>query len=206
MINRHKVFISYYHKDDQLYKDVIIENWNKIYNLFDDYSVNDGDIDDTYLTDDEIRVKIRDEYINDATVLILLCGCNTKHRKFIDWELHAAMYDTEKNPKMGILVVNLPSCRNNIRAVEDREKEIVAPNNTKWTSFTKRSEYESAYPDLPSRLIDSLVTKHSDITFVNWNTISNKPLLLQELVDFAYIRRKTIEYDLSAPLRRKNSN
>lgn len=102
-------------------------------------------------------------------------------------------------------MVNLPSCRNNIRAVEDREKEIVAPN-TNWTTFTKRSEYESAYPDLPSRLIDSLVKKHSDITFVNWNTISNNHFLLQELVDFAYMRRKTIEYDLSAPLRRKNSN
>lgn len=204
MINRHKVFISYYHDDDQFYKNEIAK-WNEIYNLFDDYSVNDGDIDDTYLTDEEIRVKIRDEYIKDATVLVLLCGCNTKHRKYIDWELHAAMYDTEKNPKMGILVVNLPSCRNNIRAVEDREKEIVAPN-TNWTTFTKRSEYESAYPDLPSRLIDSLVKKHSDITFVNWNTISNNHFLLQELVDFAYMRRKTIEYDLSAPLRRKNSN
>jgi hypothetical protein len=204
MINRHKVFISYYHADDQFYKNEIAK-WNEIYNLFDDYSVNDGDIDDTYLTDEAIRVKIRDEYIKDATVLVLLCGSNTKYRKYIDWELHAAMYDTEKNPKMGILVVNLPSCRNNIRAVEDREKEIVAPN-AKWTTFTKRSEYESAYPDLPSRLIASLVTKHSDITFVNWNTISNNPFLLQELVDFAYMRRKTIEYDLSAPLRRKNSN
>lgn len=204
MINRHKVFISYYHDDDQFYKNEIAK-WNEIYNLFDDYSVNDGDIDDTYLTDEAIRVKIRDEYIKDATVLVLLCGCNTKYRKYIDWELHAAMYDTEKNPKMGILVVNLPSCRNNIRAVEDREKEIVAPNTT-WTSFTKRSEYETAYPDLPSRLIDSLATKHSDITFVNWNTISNNHFMLQELVDFAYKRRKTIEYDLSAPLRRKNSN
>ena len=204
MINRHKVFISYYHDDDQFYKNEI-EKWNEIHNLFDDYSVNEGDIDDTYLTDEAIRVKIRDEYIKDATVLILLCGRNTKYRKYIDWELHAAMYDTEKNPKMGILVINLPSCRNNIRAVEDREKEIVAPNTT-WTSFNKRSEYESAYPDLPSRIIDSLVTKHSDITFVNWNTISSNHFLLQELVDFAYKRRKTIEYDLSAPLRRKNSN
>ena len=204
MINRHKVFISYYHNDDQFYKNEIV-TWNEIYNLFDDYSVNDGDIDDTYLTDEAIRVKIRDEYIKDATVLVLLCGSNTKYRKYIDWELHAAMYDTEKNPKMGILVVNLPSCRNSIRAVEDREKEIVAPN-TKWTTFTKRSEYESAYPDLPSRLIDSLVTKHSDITFVNWNTISSDHFLLKELIDFAYMRRKTIEYDLSAPLRRKNSN
>ena len=204
MLNRHKVFISYYHDDDQLYKNEI-ERWNKIYHLFEDYSVNDGDIDDTYLTDEAIRVKIRDNYIKDATVLILLCGRNTKYRKFIDWELHAAMYDTEKNPKMGILVVNLPFCRNNVRAAERREKEIVSSNTT-WTSYTKRSEYENAYPDLPSRLIDSFVSKCSNITLVNWDTIVKDHYALQELVDFAYKRRKTIEYDISSPLRRKNSN
>lgn len=204
MANKHKVFISYYHDDDQYYKDKI-ESWNDIYDLFVDFSVNDGDIDDTNMSDETIRVKIRDEYIKDSTVLVLLCGPNTKHRKFIDWELHAAMYDTEKNPKMGILVVNLPLCKNNIRAVEDREKEIVAPYTT-WTSFSTRAEYEKSYPDIPSRIIDSLVTKHSDITFVNWDTISENPYLLQELVDFAYKRRKSVEYDLSSPLRRKNTN
>ncbi|MBP5551264.1 MAG: TIR domain-containing protein [Bacilli bacterium] len=204
MIDRHKVFISYYHHDDQYYKDEI-ESWNDIYHLFVDFSVNDGDIDDANMSDEAIRMKIRDEYIKDSTVLILLCGPNTKHRKFIDWELHAAMYNTEKNPKMGILVVNLPLSKNNIRAVEDREKQIVAPYTT-WTSFKTRTEYEESYPDIPSRIIDSLVTKNSDITFVNWDTISKKPYLLQELVDFAYKRRKTVEYDLSAPLRRKNTN
>ena len=106
---------------------------------------------------------------------------------------------------MGILVVNLPLSKNNIRAVEDREKQIVAPYTT-WTSFNTRAEYEKYYPDIPSRIIDSLVTKHSDITFVNWDTISKNPYLLQELVDFAFKRRKIVEYDLSAPLRRKNTN
>jgi hypothetical protein len=28
--------------------------------------------------------------------------------KFIDWEVHASMYDSEKNPKMGIVCINLP--------------------------------------------------------------------------------------------------
>lgn len=203
-IDKHKVFISYYHYDDQEYKEEI-ETWNETYDLFVDLSVNDGEIDDTNMSDEQIRVKIRDEYIKDATVLVLLCGPNTKYRKFIDWELHAAMYNTDKNPKMGILVVNLPKSQNNVRAVKDREKQIVAPGAT-WTSFETRAEYEQYYPDIPSRIIDSLVNKRSEITFVDWNTISNNPYLLQELVDFAYKRRKSVEYDLSASLRRKNSN
>lgn len=83
-IPRHKVFISYYHNDDQAYKDYLINM--KEYNpqtkqyqsIFDDYSVHENEIDDTGLTSEQIRRIIRDEYIKDATVLILLCGQNTK--------------------------------------------------------------------------------------------------------------------------------
>lgn len=56
---KHKVFISYYHHDDQFYKDSII-TWNKSWDLFEDWSVNDGDIDDTNMSDEQIRQKIRE--------------------------------------------------------------------------------------------------------------------------------------------------
>lgn len=203
-MDKHKVFISYYHYDDQNYKDLICDYWNANGELFDDYSVNDGDIDDTNKSDETIRREIRDKYIADATVLVLLCGANTKKRKYIDWELHAAMYDTEKNPKMGILVVNLPSSGNNVRAVTDREKNIVSPFSS-WTTFTTREQFEAHYPSAPSRIIDSLCNAQSDITFVNWDTISRNHMLLKELIDYAFIRRNDIKYDTSAPLRRKNS-
>ncbi|MBQ6921224.1 MAG: TIR domain-containing protein [Bacilli bacterium] len=202
-MERHKVFISYYHKD-QSYKDLICDVWNSNQELFDDYSVGFGDIDDTNKSDETIRKIIRDEYIADATVLLLLCGPETKTRKYIDWELHAAMYNTENNPKMGIVVINLPNSRNGVRAPTDREKEIVAPNSN-WTSFDTRKEFEERYPSAPSRIIDSLYKCHSDITFVDWSTINNNHLLLKELIDYAFKRKDEIEYDTSATLRRKNS-
>lgn len=68
-IPRHKVFISYYHKDDQQYKDYLInmQEWNsqtwQLQSIFDDYSVRENDIDDTGLTSERIRCIIRDEYI-----------------------------------------------------------------------------------------------------------------------------------------------
>ncbi len=203
-IQKHKVFISYYSQDDQMYKNRLL-TWNLYGDLFEDWSVGNGDIDDTNLSDESVRKIIRDEYIKDATVLVLLCGKNTKHRKFVDWELHAAMYDTEKNPKMGIVVINLPSSRNLVRAIEPREKEIVFPDG-EWTTLTSRKEFTEYYPDLPQRILDSVVNKGSEITFVNWDTIASKPYYLRELVDFAFRRRKTMEYDLSQPLRRHNSN
>ncbi|MCQ2211552.1 MAG: TIR domain-containing protein [Paludibacteraceae bacterium] len=208
-IDRHKVFVSYYHQDDQFYKNVLVqmqyfneEKW-KYELVFDDYSVGEGDIDDSKITDERIRVIIRDEYIKDATVLVLLCGKNSKYRKHIDWEIHAAMFDTEKNPKMGILVVNLPGVNNYIRASDEEEKNIIATGGN-WVHLRSRQEFEKAYPYMPERIIDNFMAGQG-ITVVNWDTISNNPKKLLALIDKAFIRKNENVYDHSRPLKRRNS-
>ncbi|MCI9654242.1 MAG: TIR domain-containing protein [Acholeplasmatales bacterium] len=206
-IARHKVFISYYHADDQYYKNYLInlkeyDGYNR-QSIFEDYSVHENEIDDTGLTSEQIRRIIRDDYIKEATVLILLCGCNTKKRKHIDWEIHAAMYNSEYNPKMGILVINLPSTNQYIRAGEDKEKPLIS-NGTNWVHLDTRQEYENAYPYMPSRIIDNFI-KGVPITVVDWSTIENDSSKLKTLIHYAYERRKTNQYDHSAPLRRNNS-
>lgn len=209
-IPRHKVFISYYHKDDQFYKNYLINMREYDYSksdfvsIFDNYSVNQDEIDDTGLSAERIRCIIRDQYIKDATVLILLCGKNTKTRKYIDWEIHAAMFDTQLNPKMGILVINLPTISQSIRAGENVEKKLIAPSGAHWTSYSTRKEYEEHYPYMPSRIIDNF-EKGVPITVVDWGTIQNDPQKLKQLIDIAFKRRKTNQYDHSSPLRRNNS-
>lgn len=202
IISKHKVFISYYHKEDQNYKNELLR-LNSIYDIFDDNSVHENDIDDTGLTSERIRQIIRDDYIQDATVLILLCGQNSKKRKHIDWEIHAAMFDTVDNPKMGILVINLPTSNNVCRAGENEDKILVNPNGN-WVSLSDRNEYEKSYPDMPSRIIDNFV-KGVPISVVDWNRISSNIYILKELINNAFDRRKTNEYDHSAPLRRQNT-
>lgn len=210
LIDRHKVFISYCHKDEQSYKDQLIRmtryNYEKgiVESIFDDYSVGDGDIDDTNMTDEQIRVEIRDKYIKNATVMILLCGQHTKERKHIDWEIHAAMYHSDANPQMGIIVINMPSIKQSIRAMDDEEKRILAPFAFDWTHFNTREEYEKAYPYMPSRIIDNLV-REIPITIVDWNVIKNDPKALMLLIDKAFKRKDTFTYDHSAPLRERNS-
>ena len=208
-IPRHKVFISYYHKDDQAYKDFLInmQEYNshslQYQSIFDDYSVHENEIDDTGLTSEQIRCAIRDEYIKDATVLILLCGQNTKKRKHVDWEIHAAMYDSDKNHQMGILVINLPTICQSVRASSDDEKLLLSDNDD-WFSLKTRQEFEEYYPYMPDRIIDNFV-QEVPISVVEWSRIQNNSQTLKQLIDNAYNRRSTITYDHSAPLRRQNS-
>lgn len=208
-IDRHKVFVSYYHHDDQYYKDTLVGmkyfnfEKNAYENVFEDYSVRDGDIDDTFMSDEQVRVKIRDEYIKDATVLVLLCGRNTKHRKYVDWEIHAAMFDTEKNPKMGILVINLPGSNDTIRASDEEEKRIIS-NCGGWFNLETRQDYEKRFPYMPERIIDNFVADQK-ITVVDWSKIENNPEALMLLIDKAFKRKNSNNYDRSKPLRRRNS-
>ena len=64
-MKKHIVFISSYHKDDQCYKDKLLE-LNKEYNIFDNYSVPENDIDDNGKTRESIRKIVRDKYIKEA--------------------------------------------------------------------------------------------------------------------------------------------
>lgn len=208
-IARHRVFISYYHHDDQRYKDYLIkmQEFNietmQMQSIFEDFSVHENEIDDTGLSSEQIRCIICDEYIKDATVLILLCGENTKKRKHIDWELHAAMYDSPANRQMGIIVINLPTIKQGIRASSEEEKPLLSDFG-QWYSIDNRAEFEAQYPYMPSRIIDNFV-KEVPITVVEWSRIENHPTILKQLIDNAFNRRFDFTYDHSSPLRRQNS-
>jgi hypothetical protein len=212
MINipRHKVFISYYHEDDQDYKDALIQmrafdySRGQHVSIFDDYSVHEDEIDDTYMTDEEIRCEIRDGYIKHATVLVLLCGANTSKRKHIDWEIHAAMYDSEANPQMGILVINVDGDNGQIACGSEEEK-IIAPN-IGWVPLNKDiASLRRNYPNLPDRIIENIARDNVSITVANWNSIGDNPEKIKVLIDTAYNRRKSNCCDHSTPLRGRNS-
>ena len=103
-IPRHRVFISY-HDADREYKDRFVRNMG---DSIIDESVQVDDIDDTNLQVETIRQNIRDDYIADATVTIVLVGPCTWQRKHVDWEIGASLRDTKKNSRCGLLGILLP--------------------------------------------------------------------------------------------------
>ena len=104
---KHKVFICYHHENDQGYKEALLR-LNYAYDIFIDGSVDVGDIDER-MDDAAIREKIRDDYLRDSTVTIVLVGTETKKRKHVDWEIYSSMYDGKVNKRSGVLVISLPS-------------------------------------------------------------------------------------------------
>ncbi len=176
---------------------------NLRYSLFINKSVDTGDMSDE-LSDNQIREKIRDEYLQDSTVTIVLVGEETKERKHIDWELYSSMYNGRVNKKSGILVINLPSINcSQITASHSKEKSTVYPEYSRWTSFSKY-EYEKAYPYMPDRIIDNLVKKDVKISVTNWDKIQD-PNVLKFLIQTTFEDRLSCNYDLSRPMRRRNS-
>ena len=77
-----------------------------------DRSVDTGNIDDTGLKTATVRQKIRDEYIRDATVTIVLIGPRTWQRKHVDWEIGSSIRKTKNNPRCGLLGIILPNHSN----------------------------------------------------------------------------------------------
>ena len=197
----HKVFISYYHKDDQWYKDELVK-FGTTNSIFIDASVDTGDIPDD-LPDERIREIIRDGYLRDSTVTIVLIGTETKRRKHIDWEIYSSMYDGAVNKKSGILIINLPGVSDRCSVAHDYEKEIVYPNIKSWTSINTRAEYERRYPYMPDRIIDNLLEPEAKISVAPWNRINETTLKF--LIDAAFKDRARCVYDLSRPMRRANS-
>lgn len=203
-IPRHKVFISYYHYDDQYYKNELLR-LNNYYNFFDDYSVHENEINDDNLSSESIRRIIRDDWMQNATVLLLLCGQNTKKRKHIDWEIHTAMYDSRTNPQMGIVVVNLPTISQTQRSTGNDDKQYFGYGINWVASSRDRTILEQDYPYMPSRIIDNFEKSDVHIPVVNWSTISNDYNNLAGLIDIAYNKRSLNHYDHSTSLRRNNS-
>ncbi len=205
----HKVFISYHHENDQDYKNEILRlnnNYKSQYGdpIFIDKSVDTEDISED-LSDEDIRQKIRDDYLQDSTVTILLVGTETKNRKHVDWELYSSMYNGKRNKQSGILVVNLPTIKNYSSITAGHEEQNIYPEITSWTSVTTRTAYEKRYPCMPERIIDNLIHAGAKISITHWDKITD-PKRLKYLIDVTFADRTHCDYDLKRPMRRKNLN
>jgi len=198
----HKVFISFHHPD-KAYKDSLIV-WNQQAPMFIDGSVDTRDIPDG-LPDSTIREKIRDEYLRDTSVTIVLVGLGTKGRKHVDWELYSSMFDGRVNARSGLLVILLPGANpgNCWTAAHENEKAVIYPDTTSWTSITTRAEYEARYPYMPDRILDNLVNKDAPISVVPWERLNRTTLPM--LLENAFGARTTNRYDLRRAMRRANS-
>ena len=101
---KHKVFISYYHADDQEYKNYIDTYLSS--NII-NKSVMAGEYDSDNSDEYIIRL-IREEKISDSSVVVVLVGSNTKKRKHVDWEIYAGLRESV-NGSSALIGILLPT-------------------------------------------------------------------------------------------------
>lgn len=98
---RRKVFISYHHAGDQAYYDAFSAAFHDKYEVFFDNSLDRArDSED----DGYILRYIRENHLTGSSCLIILCGADTWRRKYVDWEIKAAL-----DQQMGVLAIQLPT-------------------------------------------------------------------------------------------------
>lgn len=129
---QHKVFISFYHHDDQAYKNYIDKYLSR--NII-NKSVSDGEYS-TDNSDEYIKRLIREEKISDSSVVVVLVGPNTKNRKHVDWEIYAGLRSSV-NGNSGLIGIFLPTIRK-------------ADNGGYY------------YADMPARLADNIKSNYAD--------------------------------------------
>lgn len=201
-IKKHKIFISYHHANDGRYKEALLnlnDEWRG--QIFDDRSVDTGGIDES-LDAESIRTTIRDDYLSDSTVTIVLIGIETKHRKHIDWELHSSMYDGEKNKKSGIILMVLPSVGEYSSVPYEEIKAYY--DNVTWTSVSD-AEFRRRHSYLSEKMILNVRNKYVSIPVVPWGMFGRNPIALKHLIDVTFQNKDNCKYDLSMPMMGRNS-
>jgi len=179
MGTRHRVFVSHHHQNDHARKKIFELRFGNKYGVVVPGSVDLGDIDPNLPTD-RIRQKIRDEYLRDTSVTVVLVGTQTWQRKHVDWEIASSIRDTEYNPRSGLLGIVLPSYE------EENSRTLGADRRGNVTSYDPYS--------IPPRLHDNV-----QCGFATLHLWSEDHERIEDLVHSAYARKARIAPDNSFP-------
>nr|WP_320114045.1 TIR domain-containing protein [uncultured Desulfuromonas sp.] len=174
---RHKVFVSYHHGNDQYYREEFEQLFSNMYDIMVSKSVQIGDINPNLPTE-TIRQKIRDEYLRDSTVTVVLIGSQTWQRKHVDWEIGASIRNIRHNARSGLLGILLPSY----------PRPYGKPNN--YFHYT-----------IPPRLHDNIECSFAKI--YNWNP---NPTVVQSWIHDAFENRNKVNPNNSYPSFVNNRN
>ena len=172
MTDRHKFFISYHHENDQYYKNKLVELLGRAYNIPGlDHSVGNHRINSEGMTTERIMQIIRDDYIRDATVTIVLFGTETYKRKFVDWEIRASLRNTKHNPRCGLLGLRLPTRRDHGASGFDEStvQEVFADNND--NGYAQMYDWTDNYRSLADWVHKAYLRRNGDVS----PTFSSEP-------------------------------
>lgn len=154
---RHKCFISY-HSDDAVEVLKFVENFESVF-IPKVIGISDEDPAVDSNNTDYIMDRIRDKYLADSTVTIVMVGECTWARKFIDWEVYSSLRRDRRNRLNGLMAIQLPGAGRLPDRVDDNVGEEFYGRYYKYprSNESLRSMIDDAYNARQTRahLIDN---------------------------------------------------
>lgn len=156
-MSKHKVFISHYHVDDDEVKK-FIDYFAEEKDVFTPKIVGD-DYDTTIDSEDSnyIMRKIREDYLTDSTVTIVLIGKDTWKRKYVDWEIASTLRNDPNNKRSGLIGIFLPGRNKNNTTIPERLQDNID------IGYANLYEYPTyAYSELAEWIDNAFEKKEND--------------------------------------------
>lgn len=133
-MSRRKSFISFHQADEaevrsfiEAFDDVFIP---RVLGASDDDDFIDSD--DT----DYVMGQIREKYLTDSTVTIVLVGRCTWTRRYVDWEVYSTLRNDPRNKRSGLLAITLPSvAKDPARKLPARVHDNVDSQYARWYKY-----------------------------------------------------------------------
>jgi hypothetical protein len=98
---KRSVFLSYHHDGDQHYYNEFSRTFETAYSCMTDNSLMRAfDSDDC----EYVMRRIRENYITGSSCTVVLCGAQTRWRKYVDWEIKATL-----DKEHGLIGIQLPT-------------------------------------------------------------------------------------------------
>lgn len=164
---RHKVFISYYHADQDEVDD-FIETFDEDRDVF----ITRGlglEMDPTIIDSDNttyVMRRIRELYLKDSTVTLVMLGKCTWSRRYVDWEIQSSLRSGETVTPNGLLGIKLKSYRKGHGYPERLNLNLRDPDEDD-ECYARVINYPTRSDSLASRINDAFLSRTSRAHLIN---------------------------------------
>ncbi|MDV2503809.1 MAG: TIR domain-containing protein [bacterium] len=123
---KRRVFISFYHRDEQQDVDNFVEKFSEDYEVFTDKSIDRAADSE----DPEYLNQVCRDAIDGTSVTIVMIGEQTGCRKFVDWEIRYTLHK-----KHGLVGISRPGLDDSDACLPMRLSDNRKPGYAKWYKY-----------------------------------------------------------------------
>lgn len=148
-IVRRKCFVSYHHAD-QAEVSQFVRTFDQVHDAFIARGLGQEMSEDIInsTNTDYVMSRIRQRYLGDSTVTIVMLGRCTWARRYVDWEIQSSLRQGENTTPNGLLAIKLPSYTHSVQCFPDRLNNNLKQSDQQDDCYARWIDYPSTIDQL----------------------------------------------------------